>query len=708
MSKKTLKIQTHHFTFISLDKEVLKKESLFFIFFYRIGNFIINLVLAAVKLIKDDAISTAGLTKKRWVILKSPEFSRGLGLFLFMCLFGWGLFRGAGLIAKALNLKNSIFSGAQTGIDHMTQAGQALVEQNSTAAGSQFELAYQSFTSGKQQLEQGNAEMLDILNVLPQTKSARNLLDAAALISQSGQEIVKFYSAASGLSFSAQGLEGSGNTAETLSVMDKSLEKIVSEISTANQKLSTVDPSIIPANKKDEFVKLGETLNAAQTAMSNLKEVLGILYDVVIPKGTVLILFENNNELRPAGGFIGTYGQAVMDGGKITNLNISSIYDLDGQLKTRISPPNPILAVNDQWYLRDSNWFADFKTSARKASDFYEMEGGETPATVIALTPNVITSLLEITGPVQVPSFNTALTADNFVEKTQAISTLSNDLALNQPKQILADFFPLFMQKLKTLTPDQTKQVLVALFNQLQQKQITINSTNPQTQAQLESFNWAGRIFETDRDYLQLVSANLGGTKTDLSLQKKMDLITTINNNGEVLNDLTLTITNQLPKINGTENTSFIRFLVPQGSKLLSTTGFDKKDLDNLKQDYRKDPDVSAWENGLVKDVSSGTLIGTEANKTFFGNWLTVSGGETKVIHITYQAPFKLQGLDRYSLVLQKQIGAANTKFNWTIQFSGKKLQWESFVPDAVEANNLIKQVNLDKDYFFGLVLENR
>ncbi len=708
MSKKRLKIQTHHFTSISLDKALLKKESAIFKFFYAIGNFVISLVLKVSRLIKNDALSTAGMTKKRWVILKSPEFARGLGLFLVMCLFGWGLFRGAGLLAKALNLKDSIFSGAEAGIGHMTQAGQALAAQNSATAGSQFELAYQSFTSGKQQLDQGNAEMLDILNVLPQTKSARNLLDAAALISQGGQDMVKFYSAASSLSFSAQGLESSGNTAETLSIMTNSLQKSVTEISSANQKLASVDPSIIPSAKKDEFTKLVSTLSAAQTGLANLKEVFGIVSYIIIPKGTVLVLFENNNELRPAGGFIGTYGRAVMDNGKITNLNISSIYDLDGQLKTKISPPNPLLAVNDQWYLRDSNWFADFQISARKATDFYEMEGGETPAAVIALTPSFITSLLQITGPVEVPSFNTSLTADNFVENTQAISTLSNDLALNQPKQILADFFPIFMQKLKTLTPDQTKQVLVAMFNQLQQKQIVIQSSNPQTQSQLESFNWAGRIFSTDRDYLQLVSANLGGTKTDLSLQKKMDLITTIGSDS-ITNDLTLTVTNQQPKIYGTENTSFIRFLVPKGSKLLSTTGFDKKDLDSLKQqNYKQDPDVAAWENGLVKDISSGTLIGIESDKTFFGNWLSVEGGQTKTIHLKYQLPFSLQSPDRYSLVLQKQIGSANTQFNWAVHFSGKKLQWESFVPDLVEAGNLSKQVNLDKDYFFGLVLENR
>ena len=630
-------------------------------------------------------------------------------LFFVFCLFGWGLFSGCHFLATALNLKDSIFSGAQAGIGHMTKAQQDLADQNTEAAASEFQLAYNSFSLGQRQLTQGNAEMSDILNVLPQTKAANNLLQAAALVSQSGQEMVKFYQTASGLNFSAQGLEGGKNPQETFSILKNSLDTATTNLAAANQKLSDADLSLVPSSKRAEFVELSSKLQQAQTALNNFKQILGILNSILVPKGTALILFENNNELRPAGGFIGTYGLANLESGKINNLAIGSIYDLDGQLVTKVSPPNPLLNVNDQWYMRDSNWFADFQASAQKAVDFYEMEGGQTPNTIIALTPNVVVSLLNITGPVYVSTFNTTLTADNFVEKTQAISTVSDNLTLNQPKQILADFFPLFMQKLKTLSVSQNKQVLAGLFAQLQQKQIVLESSDPAVQSQLEAFNWAGRVFYSDRDYLQMVSANLGGTKTDLYLQKKLSLKTVIAKDGSIINDLTLTVTNQLPNMEDATNTSFIRFLVPQNSKLLSVTGFDSKDLDGLQNNnYRQDPQVTAWQSGLIKDVSSGTLIGQESNKTFFGNWLSVAGGQTRVIHLTYQLPFKLKDPDRYSLVLQKQIGSVATQFNWSVNFDGKQLQWESFNPDNIEANNLTKSVNLDKDYFFGLVLQNR
>ena len=90
------------------------------------------------------------------------------------------------------------------------------------------------------------------------------------------------------------------------------------------------------------------------------------------------MLFENNNELRATGGFIGTYGNLKILNGKIQNIRVSSIYDLDGQLTENIKPPNPLLNVNSKWYMRDSNWFADFPQTAKTVSGFYEKKVGNT------------------------------------------------------------------------------------------------------------------------------------------------------------------------------------------------------------------------------------------------------------------------------------------------------------------------------------------
>ena len=104
----------------------------------------------------------------------------------------------------------------------------------------------------------------------------------------------------------------------------------------------------------------------------------------------------------------------------------------------------------------------------------------------------------------------------------------------------------------------------------------------------------------------------------------------------------------------------------------------------------------------------TGMTIGEESGKTFFGNWLNLDGGETKTVKITYQLPFKVSDIDRYSLMVQKQLGSQNQKFNWTLNFSGFKIAWKNFEPNQLNTSDLNSDIMLDKDYFFGMVLQRR
>src|SRR5258708_31859868 len=55
-------------------------------------------------------------------------------------------------------------------------------------------------------------------------------------------------------------------------------------------------------------------------------------------KKTYLLLFQNNTELRPGGGFIGAYGLVSFDKAKMGQITIHNTYDADGQLKKHIEP----------------------------------------------------------------------------------------------------------------------------------------------------------------------------------------------------------------------------------------------------------------------------------------------------------------------------------------------------------------------------------
>lgn len=629
-------------------------------------------------------------------------------LFATFCLVA-GVLVGLGRLAVlAKDLKNNLSEKSLSAVTELQSGQQALSQKDFTGAQTHFGNALQNFSEAQNTLARSNPILRFTINIIPQTKTAGNALTAGVLAAKAGMQLTSVYQEALALKLSPQGIEAPTNDSNALANINTNFSQATQNINNAISNLKKVNPALVPASKRGQFESISGKLDQLQSAVNSGQKLFAAFAGIVIPKSTVLVLFENNNELRPGGGFIGTYGRFELENGKIQSQTISSIYDLDGQLNQRISPPTPMLAVNNRWYLRDSNWFADFPSSAQKVSQFYEMEAGETPSAIVALTPTFVSNLLTVTGSISVPTFHITLNSDNFIEQTQAISTISETSPLNKPKQILADFFPLFLQKLQTLSQDQNKQLLAVLLQNLQAKQLVFFSPNSQAEAAFANFNWAGQVNNTDRDYLQIVSSNLGGTKTDLYLQKKADLQTTITNEGEVLDSLTLTVANTLPNIHDSQNVSFLRFLVPPGSEILTADGFTKKNFTgDADPTFKQDPDIKVWDMNLTTDQATQMLVGQESGKTFFGNWLTVAGGETKTVKIVYKLPFKLNSIDRFGLLWQKQLGSLNDAYNYSVNFAGKELQYKSYVPNREDGNNISVFGQLDKDYFFGLVLKS-
>ncbi len=57
------------------------------------------------------------------------------------------------------------------------------------------------------------------------------------------------------------------------------------------------------------------------------------------------------------------------------------------------------------------------------------------------------------------------------------------------------------------------------------------------------------------------------------------------------------------------------------------------------------------------EDITDTVDKTEEMGKSIFGFWFSVSPGETKTAEITYKLPIKLDSVDDYELVIQKQPG---------------------------------------------------
>lgn len=366
--------------------------------------------------------------------------------------------------------------------------------------------------------------------------------------------------------------------------------------------------------------------------------------------GKYLVLFGNNAELRPAGGFIGSFAVITLKNYQIEKIDFNAnIWTLDQNFakENKIAPPVPMAEIypNLSWSMRDSNYAVSYPEAASKVEWFYSQESGDQIDGVISLNASVIRDLIAKTGPVKLNN-GTEITADNFFTElnNQVEKTYYDDTANwteNQPKEVLAEMMPLVLKKAMA----QNKIALAKFFSQqLKEKQILFYTNNPETEQAILAENWGGAVKDFVGDYLQINNANIGGMKSSVNVKENIDYSVDTGAGGLTAN-LTLirshTGTNTWP--DGT-NQNWTQILTPKGSTLQTA------DL-----------------NG--KDILTTVKTSEESGKTVFGLWINTAPGSSNVLNLKYSLPISA---NNYQLLVQKQSG--NLGDNLVATFQNKVL----------------------------------
>lgn len=650
----------------------------------------------------------------KFFALRKMKIHSQFFVFLAVVLGLAGILAGARMVSSGIETKNSVLGSASEAFQHLSEAQDLVGQGNFAESQQQFQYAKDNFLSAQDDLSTMGKIFNSALGALPKGRTASNVLEAGVKITDAGINLNKFYSYSKQVKITAGGIESPDGFYGTTNAEIFYLNQAKQQLQDANDLLKDVDPKTLPAEFQTSFADSKDKLALANQSVATISDLLTLFQGFIgNGKKTILVLFENNNELRPTGGFIGTYGVFKLDDGKITSQNISSIYDLDGQLAEKIAPPGQFSAMTDHWGLRDSNWFPDFKTSAQKASVFYEKSAGETPDAVIAITPDIFVDLLKITGPIDFPKYGLTLNADNFRDQVQQNTSVDYDKTLNKPKQLLADFEPLLLQRLSEMPQGHGADVLSALFKNLAAKNILFYDRNQDVQAAFEKFNWAGRVQTTDRDYLSIVNANLGGRKTDLSIFQKVNVSSDLQIDGTLINTITYTRTHQTGLEEDAKNIDYVRFLVPDGSTLISAKGFTKKPYyssdgsayQSSRIPFKIDTDLQKLDENSKVDASSGTVITNSDGKTTFGNWIDLDPGDSAAITLIYRVPTNLNSTRKHSFTFQKQPGVAGLELSYDFN-PHKSIIWWTPQEAEIQGNTIQLRKMVDQDIFLGVVTE--
>jgi len=650
----------------------------------------------------------------QWNGLRQGAVFLSAGCFIFLVVFGMSL-AGQGLSAK-----DSILGSALQAYRAMLAAKDSASSLNFSSAQVNFDTAYQNFLVADQELNKMGRGIISLLEALPggsQVTSGSSLVRAGENLAQAGQSFSRIANIFLLEKISDYFSDNQLSLTQKIVEAKKDIGLAQKYLAQANQSLAQVQSGDLPTELAPKIEDLKKKLPVVVEATGQLGTWSDIFLSVLGHEKAkkYLLVFQNNSEARATGGFIGTYGVVDFDEGRLKNLFIDGIFNLDGQLYEKVIPPQPIQKISTAWSTHDANWFADWPTSAKKIRGFYEAAGGETVDGVISLTPTVVERLLALTGPISLPQYGVTLDQNNFLEVVQYKVEVDYDKHLNQPKKILADFAPLFLERLWQIWPDRYQEIFKILIDSLAEKHILFYFTDSLVENAFREQGWTGEILNTEKDYLSVVNTNINGFKTDKVVEQKIYHKAVIREDGSVVDTVKIIRTHQGGQASqdwyNKVNADYLRVYVPFGSRLLSAQGQTLESrvppIDYAAAGFKSDPDVLAQEQGMTAD-QTGTQVFTESGKTVFGNWTYVSPGESTEITYQYLLPFKInlkQESDSYSLLAQKQAGAFSSYFESSLSLPlNAQVNWQ-YPEDLQLSNQEIKFISdLAKDRFYGLV----
>jgi hypothetical protein len=533
-------------------------------------------------------------------------------------------------------------------------------------------------------------ELADLEHLLKALELVSRSLERTALI---GQEISNVSSGIRGNNFSEFSLEEKKFLLKTIYESGPELNGVKANIDLALMEIQAIKGYGIlrPLKKKikeaeGRMMDASEAVGRISLASELAPEIFGY------PKQSAfLVLFQNSDELRPTGGFLGTYGILETFNGDIVRFDTHDIYHMDMPLeagkKMSLVPPEPIkLYLNNKWYMRDSNWSPDWPTSAEKVLWFYYKEDALLPAKdqinrfngqfdgVVAITPDVVKTLLSIIGPVTVKGETyDQNNFTNLLEYKVEQDYANQDVSSWKRKEVIGDILKEIKIRLFNLPHSQWPDLYQKFFASGEKREIQVYLKDKYLNGLVQEIGWGGEMKSFDGDYWFSVDANLGARKSDSIVVKKAEY--QVRNSSDGLRaKLTLNYSHG-GKIDWRTDDykTYTRVYVPAGSRLIKVSGIAKGKAE----------------------------VGEENGKTFFGGFFNIKAGTSGQAVFEYKLPDDLSQKAKkgeYQLYIQKQAGSRLNDVKVDFDAGYKVKSYDAAGGILNGQNNLIWSSQLLKD----------
>lgn len=188
-------------------------------------------------------------------------------------------------------------------------------------------------------------------------------------------------------------------------------------LTSASKELERLASTPLLPQLQQGVAQLSGAVERAREVATRLADTSSVLPTMLGSEGprSILLVFQNNAELRTGGGITAAFAEVRAEGGALTLVDQANSGDFPGLGEPIMPLPESITAlygdVAGKW-VQNITMPADFDVSGRLASEWWNMRTGHRPDLVVSVDPVALQAALAVLGPIDVPGWG-PLTGDD-------------------------------------------------------------------------------------------------------------------------------------------------------------------------------------------------------------------------------------------------------------------------------------------------------
>ncbi len=464
----------------------------------------------------------------------------------------------------------------------------------------------------------------------------------------------------------------------------------------ARRQINTTGFSARPQGLLDRF---DAALPLLQTLVAGA-ELAPALLGAEAPRSYLLVA-QNNDELRAAGGFISGIGILRLDKGQIS-ADLQDAYSVDNWALPHPDAPAPLARFMqaDVLALRDANWSPDFPSSAQVIQGLYQLNKNVGVDGVIAFDLNFVQALVGALEPLNMPGYQRPLTGGNVITAMRTIwaQPLDSEATVTPTSGGGSDWWKHrkdFMGDLMRATLEKAQggdirpgSLLFAIKEALDRRHLLISVNDPAVQALLAESGWNGALQPGSGDFVALVDSNVGWNKVNGRVEQTLAYTVTLSADGAAQAELvvtyhhpaaaTLTSCVHEARYGNTYEDmmercffDYVRLFAPEGAVLRTTDG--------------------------LEPGTTGAAPGERGTSEMHGYFVMLPGS-THTVRFVYDLPPQVFQQGGYTLRIQKQPGTRAWPLQVTVRLPADG-SWQATPTDAqVQAGLVTWRTTLAQD----------